>query len=84
MILGPADGWPQGNQQLTALATALLQLADRLENNPTGHPAPTGMAGRDLAGAGIRQQHRGAVGTADPQALTARIGDQAIGVGPRF
>ena len=82
LVVRPAHRWPQGHQKIVSPCTALLQKPHGLRQDPRGHPTPAGMTGRGMAGAAIRDQNRGAVGTADPEALATAITHQAVGLGP--
>ena len=84
LIVGAAHGGAEGNQQISTATAGALQLTDRLQQDPSSHATPAGMAGGHAAACGVGQQHRCAIRTADPQALTTRIAHQSIGLGPGF
>ena len=73
---------PKRHKQLRALAAHLLQVSNRLQKNPRRHPPPTGMAYRDATTDRISKKHRGAICSANPQALTTNIAHQTVGLRP--
>ena len=80
----PAHGWAQGDDQILPPGTPFHQAVEGRGQNPGRDPAPAGMTGRGMAGAGISDQHRGAVGTAHPEALAPGSAHQTITLRPGF
>jgi len=82
LVAGAADGRAQGNHQILPPGPPLHQPIQGRDQDSSRHPPPTGMTGRGMPGAGIRDQNRCAVGTAHPEALAPAITHQAIGLRP--